>query len=178
MNDHIEKVVKGNPEISGDDLKGSVSKVIKLMQEGIIKIEEEAINDQNLEEKEVVSILAATCAVQGMSNAISTSAQMFFENLSSSLNNSLQTRCWLCRVFKTVVNVVTTVVVSAVTFAWNTVVFGYNVVSNILEGDGWEGLGNSALWWVDDFGSFFKGALGWVGGSYDCYLDNDAWNCP
>ena len=176
---HIDKTARG-AKISNDaNLNNLMDNFMNDMMGGINEIEARAEKDTKLSETEVFSILAVTCTVRGTMKAVSASAQMFFVNLTSSLNRNLETRCWLCRLFNTVVNVVATVVSSAATFVWQTAVFLYNVVDALIfDGGGWNAVANHLDVWAQNVGSFARGTLGWIGGDYTCFLNDDLWNCP
>jgi hypothetical protein len=176
INNHIEKVVADNPGVGIEDLKLSLAKVVYELQNGVEKIELQAMNDDELSETDVFSILAVTNSILGLSGTISESAQLFFKNVTSHLGNGLQTRCWLCNLFKTVVNVVVSVVVSVATLVWRTVEFGYGLARNVLEGDGWEGIGRTFVnYGLNGWGTFIDD---WVSGEYKCYYPEDLWQCP
>jgi hypothetical protein len=176
MNNHIEKVVSENSEMKGDDLNVAITNAINLMQSGISKIEEEAINDSNLSETEVFSIIAASSAIEGMSKAISTSAQMFFKNLNNSLSGKLQTRCFFC-FFAAIFNVVATIVVAAVTLVINTAIWIATTFYYGLQGN-FSGVGQAIVDQLDDMSSWVEGTFGWLIGQYTCYIPHDGWNCP
>jgi hypothetical protein len=177
MKNYIENAATESLNAEVSDLDISLNKFVNKINNGIGNIELDAINDSNLSESDVLSILAATSGVQGLSKTIVFSSQMFLKNLSNSLTQKLQTRCWLCSLFRTVVNVWATVIVSVVTFSYNSWVTGFNLASNILNGDGWSGIRDTLIGHIDDFGTFINGTFGWLGGNYNCYLPDDLWNC-
>lgn len=159
LNDHIGKVVKTNYAPTGEDLNTSVLKVIDQMIEGAVQIESEAIRDEKLSDSDVLLVVSSTCVVQGMAKTISSSAQLFLKNLTTSLNRGLDTRCWICRVFRTVVNIVTTIIVNYYTYAWNIVVAGIIIITDL--DNGFNAVLNDILVFINQTEQYVSGATGW-----------------
>jgi ribosome-associated translation inhibitor RaiA len=174
----LESVIVQNNELIDGDLTKSINKFIGELKDGAQKVEKRAESDSRLSEQELFSILASTGAVLGIADASLNMAQLFIKNLSVNLQQGLQTRCWICADFNTLVNIVGTIIVSTVTFVVNTIVFVYNVGAFILGESSWQQLGQDALNWVSQFGTFTRGTLGAIGGDYTCFIRRDLWNCP
>jgi hypothetical protein len=177
MKNYIESAATESLNEEVFDLDISLDKFVNKINNGISNIELDAISDNNLSESDVLSILAATSGVQGLSKTIIVSSQMFFKNLSNSLTKKLQTRCWLCSLFRTVVNIWTTVIVSVATYAWNAWPLPYRLASNILNGDGWSGIYDTLQNQAIEIDNLIYGTTGWIDGNYNCYLPADLWKC-
>jgi hypothetical protein len=152
------------------------------LKTNVNKIETKAINDSNLSETEVLSIIAATAAVEGLTDGVVKSAKSCIKNFTDSFRNNQNTLVtrgffsWLGRALSTVVNIVTKVVFSTVIFAVATTAWLASSAVSIITLN-WQQLGDITTEYVVEYLGYGAQIFYAFFGEYDCYIRCDLWNC-